>query len=162
MGIVVRYRKVSIPEFGIETRYRKVSIPEKGIDTQHYYLTKGLKAYIRDVNIFKYNIWIIPIHLSGHYTMIIVDNVAKKLYRLNTLSSGSDTLVMGPHFNRIMNCFHFAAENQYPEYEFNIQEWSFCVPHSKIQFDTTSCGDPSTSCSSKVVFGIQKIFEAKK
>ena len=38
MGIVVRYQKVLIPEFGIETRYRKVSIPEKGIDTQHYWL----------------------------------------------------------------------------------------------------------------------------
>ena len=29
MGIMVRYRKVSIPEFDIKTRYRKVSIPEK-------------------------------------------------------------------------------------------------------------------------------------
>ena len=37
MGIMVRYRKVPIPEFGIESRYRKVSIPEKGIDTQHYH-----------------------------------------------------------------------------------------------------------------------------
>ena len=34
MGIMVGYRKVSIPEFGIESRYQKVSIPEKGIDTQ--------------------------------------------------------------------------------------------------------------------------------
>ena len=31
---MVRYRKVSIPEFGIETRYQKVSIPGKGIDNQ--------------------------------------------------------------------------------------------------------------------------------
>ena len=44
MGIVVRYRKVLIPEIGIETRYRKVSIPQKGIDTQHYCGTlKGFK-----------------------------------------------------------------------------------------------------------------------
>ena len=29
MGIIVRYLKVLIPEFGIETGYGKVSIPEK-------------------------------------------------------------------------------------------------------------------------------------
>ena len=34
IGIIVKYRKVLMPEFGIETMYRKVLIPEKGIDTK--------------------------------------------------------------------------------------------------------------------------------
>ena len=31
IDIMMRYRKVSIPELGVEIRYRKVSIPERGI-----------------------------------------------------------------------------------------------------------------------------------
>ncbi|KAE9549489.1 hypothetical protein FO519_007300 [Halicephalobus sp. NKZ332] len=77
----------------------------------------GVKRWTRKVDVFAYDVWLIPVHLQVHWCMAIVDLKNKTIEYYDSMLGGN------PHAFQIISDYIVSESNDKKKQEMDLSEW---------------------------------------